>query len=228
MTSGRVTAARCLANAALRANDHPAPSAALSGVPHLSETEHEANQWSATPPSYPSPHSGVRSRRRGLVESGDRSPHFERKRMLAAEAERAEAGVEALVDDRAEKPDRAARARAKDLADLRALERSGRCWRNTCCDRETGRAVEPNRRDAMRAGAARGGAAFESASTPVLRPNVDRCAPAAGVQLRQLSARDAVPPQQGRTLARLATVAMLLRPSRVHVRPASDTGMDSR
>lgn len=82
--------------------------------------------------------------------------------MLAAEAERAEAGVEALVDDRAEKPDRAARARAKDLADLRALERSGRCWRNTCCDRETGRAVEPNRRDAMRAGAARGGAGRRS------------------------------------------------------------------
>ena len=48
--------------------------------------------------------------------------NLKRKRLLEAEAERAEVRVEGLVDERDKAREVAARARAKDLAELRALE----------------------------------------------------------------------------------------------------------
>lgn len=79
--------------------------------------------------------------------------NLERKRLLEAEAERAEARVEALVDDRAEARDGAARARAKDLAELRALEKE-RARVSELLRRQAERArrrAEQARRDAERA-----------------------------------------------------------------------------
>lgn len=78
--------------------------------------------------------------------------NLERKRLLEAEAERAEARVEALVDDRAEARDGAARARAKDLAELRALEKE-RARVSELLRRQAERArrrAEQARRDAER------------------------------------------------------------------------------
>lgn len=78
--------------------------------------------------------------------------NLERKRLLKAEAERAEARVEALVDDRVEARDGAARARAKDLAELRALEKE-RARVSELLRRQAERArrrAEQARRDAER------------------------------------------------------------------------------